>query len=163
MEDLVYDRENLQNVTAEWIQGLRPWKLHVVLTFRDCPSFEKADGTFRRLIQVLNRDAFGDHYTKKVGHSYFAYVRALEYQVRMSLHFHMLVDRPLNFDLVHRWWNAAAGFAWIDQTHDIESTCRYVSKYITKSDQQLKIYVPKENKVPHIAGGFKPYWWIVKS
>lgn len=163
MEELAIPYEEIQGATSSWIQELKPWMIYGTLTFKDPRELDVAIRYWRRLIQVLNRDAFGDHYTKKVGHSYFSYVLATEYQVRQALHFHFLADRPINFDLLHGWWGAAAGFAWLEIIHDRGKCCSYVSKYVTKSDQQLKIFVSKNQNAPHIAGGFLPYWWKVKT
>jgi hypothetical protein len=114
-------------------------------------------------VQLLNRDAFGDHYARDVGHSYFSYVLATEYQVRQALHFHFLADRPLNFDLIHTWWGSTCGFAWLESIHDRGKCVSYLSKYVTKSDQELKFFVTEKHCVPHITGGFTPYWWKEKA
>lgn len=158
----VISHEDLQTVTAAWIADLKPWVVYGTLTFKDPREIDVAVSYWRRLIQVLNRDAFGDHYVRKVGHSYFSYVLATEYQQREALHFHFLVDRPLNFDLVHRWWGAAAGFAWLEIIRDREACIAYVSKYILKSDLGLRIFENVKQRTPLITGPegvFYLHWW----
>ena len=60
---------------------------------------------------MLNEETFGKRYTNYVGHSYFSYVASIEYQKRDVIHFHMLIDRPVDFRAVHKYWNIIAGFA----------------------------------------------------
>jgi hypothetical protein len=160
----VVDREQLRTATAEWIADLRPWRTFNTLTFREPRRADVAVSYWRRLVQVLNRDAFGDHYVRKVGHCYFSHVRATEYQQREALHFHFLADRPLNFDLVHSWWGAAAGFAWLEVIHDRAACVGYISKYILKSSDllALDIFENEKQRTPLITGpegSFYPYWW----
>ena len=157
--------DELHKVTAEWIADLKPWKVYGTLTFRDPKEVDVAFSFWRRLVQVLNRDAFGNHYSRKVGHSYFSYILATEYQQREALHYHFLDDRPLNFDLIHSWWGAAAGFAWIEKVKDRASCIGYISKYILKFDQGLRVFENTKDReytplVKGPQGCFTPYWWV---
>lgn len=145
----------LSNAEQEWLASLRSWKIFASLTFRDPIPPDVADRYFRRLVQLLNVRAFGKHYVKKFGHSYFSYVQALEFQRRDVVHFHFLADAPINFDLVHKWWGAAAGWAWIDQVRDEEKALEYVSKYIVKGGR-LKHHLRDVEPWPP---NEKPAWW----
>jgi hypothetical protein len=154
----------VRNITADWLIKLKPWQTFNTLTFRDPREPDVAWRYWRRLIQVLNRDAFGKNYVQKVGHCYFSYMVALEYQKREVVHFHFVADRPLNFDLVHSWWNSAAGFAWLEAMRDREGAVRYATKYLLKSDSGLQIFENEKQRTPLIKGPqgcYYPYWWVL--
>ena len=139
---------------AAWLGTLAPWKVFVTLTFAKDRPVDSAKSFFRRLIRELNRDLFGKRYSRVVGHSYFSYVLASEYQKRGAIHFHFLADRPLNFRLLHDQWNAWAGFA---QTAILESPTRAVEcvvKYVVKNDD-IEVYRSGWRGEP-IA---RPSWW----
>lgn len=164
MDELIIPRSEICKATAEWIRDLKRWRIYGTLTFKDPREVDVALRYWGRLIQVLNRDAFGEQYVRNVGHSYFSYVLATEYQRREALHFHFLADRPLNFDLIHSWWGAACGFAWLEPVKDQAACVGYISKYITKVDQALRIYESKKQRTPLIKGpegNFYPHWWRV--
>lgn len=148
-------KNNLVDAEQIWYSKLKNWKVFTTLTFRDLRSPDVAEKYFTRLIQVLNKNAFGKNYRKKVKHSYFSYIRGIEFQRRNVVHFHFLADAPINFDLVHRWWGNAAGFAWIDKVEDQKKALKYVCKYITKGGRvdrwmRNKVAWPPEEK---------PLWW----
>ena len=138
----------------DWLAGVKLWKLFLTLTFKNPIPPEPAFQLWRRLVRILNHHSFGSHYTRIVHHSYFSYVLGIEWQRREVVHFHALVDKPLNFDLVHRWWNRAAGFAWIDQIEHYDKALYYVTKYVTKGGE-LKIYSARNERVPKPL----PIWW----
>jgi hypothetical protein len=147
-------RAQLFQDTAEWIYSLRPWSTFVTLTFKDEKPPDVANRLFKKLISVLNENTFGKKYTRKVGHSYFSYVQGIEYQKRDVIHFHMLIDRPVDFLRIHLFWNAWAGFVWTDVILDREKVVNYVSKYISKGGE-INVYLAKKKCVPHQ----KPHWW----
>jgi hypothetical protein len=154
---------NLRDVTAEWLANFKDWKNFNTLTFRDPKYPDVAYSFWRRLVQILNVDAFGKNYVRRVGHSYFSYVLAMEYQKRDVVHFHFLADRPLNFDLVHAWWGKACGFAWLEKVNDKTAAAVYATKYILKSEAGLMVFENKKSKSPSISGpegNFRPYWWV---
>jgi hypothetical protein len=70
------------------------------LTFRKETAPDVAKSKFKGLVKTLNQDVYGKRYTKKVGHSYFSYIQGIEYQRREVIHFHVLIDRPVNFELM---------------------------------------------------------------
>jgi hypothetical protein len=88
----------------------------------------------------------------------------MEYQKRDVVHFHFLADRPLNFELIHAWWNCAAGFAWIEKVKNQEAAALYAAKYLLKSDSGLQIFENVKQRTPMIKGPegcFHPYWWVI--
>ena len=137
-----------------WVKSFAQWKHFVTLTFRDIVTRDQSENQFRFLIQVLNRDLFGNHYTRTVGHSYFAYAAGWEHQKRGALHIHALIDRPINFNVIHAVWNKMAGFAWIEPVTDIDGVSGYLSKYVTKGGE-LSLYKPEKVKEPP----FQPFWY----
>lgn len=143
-----------QEATRDWLATAKAWKLFLTLTFKNPIGPEPAFQIWRRLVRILNHKSFGRHYTRIVQHSYFSYVLGIEFQRRDVVHFHALVDKPLNFDLVHRWWNRAAGFAWIDQIQNRDKAIHYVTKYVTKGGE-LKTYAAKTERMPKPL----PIWW----
>jgi hypothetical protein len=139
---------------VEWLLPLRPWSIFITLTFRDEKPPDVAKALLRRLIRTLNQDVFGKHYVKKVGHSYFSYIYAIEYQRRDVVHFHVLIDRPVNFDRIHILWNSWAGFAWTEIVKDPIDVIDYVCKYICKGGEVYP-YIAKKEFSPDVL----PYWW----
>lgn len=153
----------LKKASAEWIASLHDWTTFNTLTFREPREPDVAWYYYRRLLQVLNIDAFGKHYIRKVGHCYYPYVVAMEYQKREVVHFHFLCDRPLHFDLIHGWWGAAAGFAYLEKIDKFMSTMDYMTKYETKSDSGFLVYENLVDKTPLIKGPVncvRPWWWV---
>lgn len=148
----------VSSANADWLIGQAEWKNYVTLTFRDPRFADVAKRYYLRMVQILNKDAFGKRYVRKVGHSYFSYVLATEYQRREAIHFHVLADRPLNYDLIHRWWNAAAGFAWIEPIESRADVVRYCSKYCVKGGE-LDLFITDKSRTPMI-GPLPPAWWI---
>ncbi len=143
-----------QEATRDWLASLKIWRVFLTLTFKNPIAPEPAFQIWRRLVRILNQKSFGPHYTRLVHHSYFSYVLGLEYQRRDVVHFHALVDKPLNFDLIHRWWNRAAGFAWIDQIEHYDKAIHYVTKYVIKGGE-LSIYAARNERMPKPL----PLWW----
>jgi hypothetical protein len=146
---------------ASWLAKLADWKIFITLTFKDPTSGDVANWQFRRLLQVLNKDAFGKRYVRKVGHSYFSYAVATEYQRRDVIHFHALADKPINMNVVHSYWNHAAGWAWIEPVKNLDQVTSYCSKYCVKGGQ-VEVYMTERPRIPMI-GSLPPYWWIEKK
>lgn len=138
----------------KWIRDFAPWKSFVTLTFRDIVTRDQCENQFRFLLQVLNRDLYGNHYTRINGHCYFAYVVGLEVQKRGALHLHFLADKPINYQLLHTVWNRMSGFAFIKPVSDMEGVIHYLTKYITKGGD-LMPWKPAKFKEP----AFAPEWY----
>jgi hypothetical protein len=151
-------RKILAESTANWLYSLRSWSIFITLTFREEKPPDVAKALFMRLIRKLNEDVFGKHYTKKVGHSYFSYLLAIEYQRREVIHFHVLIDRPVNFDKIHILWNSWAGFAWTEIIKNQIKIVNYACKYISKGGEVMP-FIAKEQFTPEIL----PYWWKLPS
>ncbi len=144
----------LRDTYAKWLATLAPWSLFVTLTFREDRTEDVARGLFRRLVRVLNEEAFGKRYQRIVKHSYFSYVLAMEYQLREVVHLHFIADRPLHFRLLHDVWNVWAGFALTEIIRDPEGALKYVSKYVVKAEHP-EIWVAKKQVMPVVM----PSWW----
>lgn len=138
---------------SSFLSAQADWKLFLTVTFRDFHSREMVTKKIRSLVQILNRDLFGNHYTRIVGHSYFAYAYALENQKRGALHVHWLVDRPVRFELIHSvmkiWDGHCQGVVVSDM-----SQVSYVAKYVTKGGD-VEVYKPRVYKNP----SFVPMWF----
>jgi hypothetical protein len=147
-------RNELANINAEWINGLREWTTFITLTFKKETAQDTANRLFNRLISILNKECFGKHYTRFVKHSYFSYVQGIEYQKRDVIHFHVLIDRPVNFQRIHILWNAWAGFVWTEIVKNQYQVTRYVSKYICKGGE-INVHLADEKYIPHVM----PFWW----
>ena len=157
-EDAATSQADIACAWAEWITDFAVWKSFLTLTV-DNDHFCLRDGFIKRvrsLVQVLNKDLFGNHYIRIVGHSYFSHVLGIEYTKNGVIHGHMLVDRPLNFPLVHRFWNSISGFVWLKPVTDISGAARYISKYVSKGDDVELIYKATSHKSPHEP---IPFWY----
>lgn len=139
----------------KWILNLASWKSLITLTFEEEKTPDVARSLFNWFVRKLNKHAFGSHYTQKVGHSYFSYVVGLERQTRDVVHFHALVDKPLDFNYLHKLWGSRCGFAWVDGSiHNRVNAIRYVCKYTVKGGE-LDTYKSNCEKVPSPL----PLWW----
>lgn len=147
----------IQKELVDWLAGATRWTSFGTLTLRDIRPPDVAKRYFLRLVQLINKQAFGAHYVEKVGHSYFNYVCGMEFQQREVVHFHFLADRPLPYKFIHQWWNLAMGFAHIDQIKDPVKSVAYVTKYVLKGGaENLDIYLKGSHRVPVPL----PPWWI---
>jgi hypothetical protein len=150
-------RESKKTIRKEWSKWLseRNWCVFLTLTFRKETSEETALKLFRFLVRNLNEEVYVKHYINYVQHSYFSYVVGIEYQVREVIHFHALIDRPVNFELINRLWNAWAGFAKPEIIRNNEHAVYYVTKYAAKYGQLEAPFFAKKIYTPT----FLPPWW----
>ncbi|MCD4735603.1 MAG: hypothetical protein K8R53_06135 [Bacteroidales bacterium] len=144
----------LQERYIDWIMGLGDWNIFLTLTFRNSKYFDVSIGWWKKLVKELNKDLVGNHYSRKVGHSYFSYVLGIEKQVRGDYHFHVLIDRPIHFKLLHEYWGRECGFLKTEIIRKKEHAVQYITKYICKGGV-LEPYVQKNKYYPTIT----PYWW----
>lgn len=151
-------KNELQQVYYEWLSSAAQWKSFITLTFKDERTHDVAFSYYKRLIQVLNKRLFGNHYVRKVGHCYFNYVVGMEFTLsREVCHFHVLVDQPVNYELIHSWWGCAAGMAWISKVESQEKALYYVTKYVCKGgDENIQVYLKSRHKTPVDP----PLWWF---
>ena len=139
---------------VDWILSLADWSSFITLTFRDPIGYDPALNKFRYLVRVLNKELFGNHYTRIVKHSYFSYVLCAEYQTRDVLHYHLLIDRPVDYLLIHDTWEKIAGFAQTKRIVNRIAAVRYVIKYAIK-ENDIRVYVAKALFNPSQF----PIWW----
>ena len=147
-------RKLITDQTVLWILDLANWKVSLTLTFRDEKYHDVAIAYFKKLVRYLNKDVFGKQYKKIVKESYFSYALGIEYQRRGVIHFHAIVDRPVNFKRIHTLWNKWAGFAWIDNIRNQYDCVRYIAKYILKGGQN-EVHKAKKLYMPEVI----PHWW----
>lgn len=153
-DSLKGERINITEV-ADWICNQATWTTLLTLTYKDLDKDQlKCDNDFRWLVRILNKELFGKRYTRKVGHSYFSYFIATEYQKRGTLHFHVLIDQPVNYKLIHDFWNRYFGFAQTTKIRDVYSTAIYAIKYVLK-ENDYRMYVAPAIYKPEIL----PDWW----
>ena len=143
--DNYYIRREIAKETAEWISGLATWKNFLTLTFENATPYDTAYKKWKYLVKKLNEKQFGKNYIRKVGHSYFSYILAVEKQTRGVLHFHALINQPIDYKLVHSFWNEHCGFAWAEPTEDLKKVVDYCTKYIVKGGEIIP-YLTKNKK-----------------
>ena len=146
-------RKILAGGYANWLSS-KQWDSFITLTFRDEVSPEVANHQFGHLLQELNKELFGNHYSKIVGHSYFSYILGASNQKRGFLHFHLLTDRPVNFSLIKSKWYLWAGNADTENIRSNDRTVSYVTKAIEEGGK-ISVYEAKKAYIPK----FFPPWW----
>lgn len=152
-------RKILATELTGWVAGLANWTTFVTLTFKENRFPDVAWALYRWFVSTNNVHAFGRHYTRKVGHSYFSYAVGMEYQTRDVVHFHLLVDKPLDFNYVHATWGDRCGYAWIDtDLKDKDRVISYVCKYVLKGGQ-VDVYKAMKDYAP----ANLPTWWKDRS
>ena len=139
---------------VRWLLGLAPWMAMISLTFEEEKSVDSAKAWYRKLVRVLNESLLGKRYRRIVGESYFSYAVGLEYQSRGVPHFHMIVDRPVDFALIHKRWGKWVCFAWTDLIKHPGKATRYVVKYAIKHGE-LDVYKSNWKGEPIV----QPSWW----
>ncbi len=147
-------RRIIRQDLTDWLSK-RKWVVFLTLTFRNEIETEIALKLVKQLIRILNVNVFGKHYTNFVRHSYFSYMIGIEFQKRGVIHFHILIDRPVNFDLIKRFWNSCAGYAECSIIRNNENSVYYVTKYAAKSGEIEPPYFAKKVYTPP----FIPSWW----
>jgi hypothetical protein len=153
-------RKSEQEDWVKWLSTIN-WKSLLTLTYDDKKhSFEvlpeHAEKHWRDLVRVLNIGVFGPQYAKKCHHSYFGYLKAMEWQKRGVIHMHVLIDNYVNYELILRHWSSQHGFAQISSVGDSFTALEYMTKYVMKGGSEyLNLYQSKKKTIPM----FKPEWW----
>ena len=115
---------------AEYL-GRWPWQWFVTLTFRADVHPEAADKRFRSWLAAVERER------NRVGlfDGGLRWVRALEYQRRGVIHFHVLLGNvgALRYATAHEHWRE--GHAWIEPVRDSGAVRAYVAKYVAKGGE----------------------------
>jgi len=156
--------DSLRDTWGAYVADFANWSAFWTLTFEQADrthsvTATEAEFAWRRLIQTLNRDLYGNHYTRIVGHSYFSYARAFEQKPWGLLHMHALTDRRTNWALAHRYWQGERrpfhiGIVDIRKVDDVQTDARYLTKYITKGGD-VTLFRQEKNKMP----AFQPLWF----
>jgi len=154
IQDRIPCRQGWETYLGEFAQ----WKHYLTLTFRDEVYPDIAMSKYMQLVNQLNKSLYGSNYVRKYGHSYFSYLLGIEYQKRGVIHFHVLIDKPIDYALAHKIWNKIAGFAWIEPIENPEALISYCTKYVIKGGDLLP-YRSKNKKSPNNL----PYWWGEKT
>jgi hypothetical protein len=156
-DTLKIDLEQVKQGWRDWIKNLAPWETFITLTFdNDHQTYrEGMEKRWRSLVQFLNRDLYGNHYVRMVGHSYFSYVAGFEYTTNNAIHMHAVIDKPYDFKALHRYWNHMSGFAQIQTTYDRRGAVDYLTKYVLK-DNDLLFWKAGKPKQP----AFAPLWYL---
>jgi len=150
---------HLRDQYIEWISSLADWRIFLTLTFRDDKPVDSAMRYWYKLVRELNSDFLGDRYVKIAGHSYFSYALGIHYQKRGVIHFHVLVDKPLNFKLIHKLWGNWCGFAKCERINNKSECVEYITSYILK-DGLVDPYISKKDIKPLYV---PPVWWSFDS
>jgi len=148
-------REDMQAISVAWLLGMDEWKHFVTLTFRKDVHPDEARYAWRQLLVELNREVAGLHYTNVVGHCYFSYVLAMEYQKRQVAHFHVVCGSSINYQKIHDFWGQKNGFANIQPIREVADCVEYVTKYMLKGGDIVP-YMASRIFVPRVL----PSWWF---
>jgi len=113
------------------------WTWFCTLTFRSSVHPEKAAKLFHVWWCMMNQKLYGRRWRKKS--QGVRWVRAIEYQKRHVLHFHVLVGGKGTPGLVAREfeeaWFDLAGIARMSLVESQDAALAYVSKYVSKGGQ----------------------------
>jgi len=151
----------LRDQWAAYVASFSTWTAFYTLTFSDQDrthdvTLTECNFLWRRLVQLMNRNLYGNNYTRIVGHCYFDYALAFEYQKRGALHMHALVSGRTHWEFVNRVWRHMAGIVKIVPVDDSYKTAKYLCKYITKGGDVILHRAKRPIKEP----SFKPLWYI---
>ena len=142
--------EGPQPLQEAWIAFLRlwDWEWTGTLTFRGNVHPEAADKRFRRFVMQLNRVLYGRRWFKH-GRG-IRWVRALEYQQRGAVHYHVLFAgvsglRPHD---CARMWNDLGGLAEIQPIRNTAAALRYLTKDVLRGGE---LDVEPRMRAPHPA------------
>ena len=124
-----------------WVDmlGRYQWDWFVTLTFRNCIHPEAAEKRFRCWLNVLNRKLYGRNWSKHGQGVYWA--KALEWQKRNVIHFHLLMSDVQNLNETLRRldamdkWRHFAGFARIEVPKQQDCVAGYCAKYVIKGGE----------------------------
>lgn len=112
-----------------------PWEWCCTLTFRERVHPEAADKQFQVFVIQLNRALYGPRWLKH-GRG-VRWVRALEYQRRGTVHYHVLLAgvSGLRPRACAEIWKKRAGFARIEPIRDMVAVLRYFSKDVLRGGE----------------------------
>lgn len=143
--NLVSVATNLHDAWADWLRKFEPYDWFSTLTFKENINVTTADTQYHRWIRQINEFAFGRRYKEK-GQG-ITHIRAIEYQKRGVVHFHVLIGNlPFNlnrkaFEQVWETQHSNNGFANTYSYDPQLGAVGYLGKYITKGGQ-IDVYLP---------------------
>jgi hypothetical protein len=151
---------DLQKSWEGFLSTFSDWSQFWTLTFDELDRSHdvtrtEAEFLWRRLVQTINTDLYGHHYTRIVGHCYLDYALAFERGSRGQLHMHALLNGVAHWELVNRVWRHMAGIIKIKPVDSVEGAVKYVCKYVTKGGDVM-LYRSRKPKEPK----FKPMWYL---
>ena len=156
------NRSDITEAWREWISKI-PWRAMITLTVKDpFMKVESLINSYMRLVRYVNKEVFGNNYTRIVHHSYFDYLVGVERQKRGAPHLHVLVDRPVPFDYIRKMWEKAWGIGWvgIDKVSEKIGAVEYLTKYVAKGGE-LILHTALENTAPNRMTPHQKFdWWI---
>jgi len=164
MDELIrLDASSFTRIWADYLEHIAIWSSFWTMTFSEADRTHEvteveSEFLWRRLVQRLNIELYGKHYTRMIGHSYFSYALAFEYQKRGAIHMHALVDGITNWELANRVWRQMAGIIKIEPVDDGLKAAKYICKYVAKGGE-INLYIAKKCKPP----SFKPMWYLEVS
>ena len=95
----------------------------LTLTFEDnVDNLDYAFDEFRKFIQRLRYNEAEN----------LKYIATIEFQKRGAIHFHLLVDRFIDYRKYQKIWGH--GYIWIERPSSVAKAINYITKYITKLD-----------------------------
>lgn len=128
-------------IQAGWVSFLLryEWDWFITFTFRDVRHAEAADKLFKVWLNQVNNKLYGRRWREHGQGVYW--VKALEYQKRGIIHFHVLMSDVQNLNETLRRlsfmdrWNKLAGFSKIEVPNRQDCVTRYCAKYIIKGGE----------------------------
>lgn len=153
--------DELTDAWLEWIDHQRDWKTFITFTNKSVDlRQETLVNSWLRLVRYINKEVFGNNYTRIVHHSYFSYVLGIEKQKRGALHIHALVDRPVPFAYLRRMWEIAFDMGWvgIDKVDDKRGAVSYMVKYVMKGGDVIPFIASQSIMRLKPVTPFE--WWI---
>ena len=162
MDELIQvDKAALREAWTETVTNFADWSVFISMTFDTADrthdvTWDESLYLWRRLVQALNRQLYGNHYLRQVGHSYFPYALAFEYQTRGVLHMHALAEGPTNWEAINGLWRQMAGIVNVEPVTNKYKSAKYLCKYVTKGGDVILYRSNKKIKPP----AFKPAWYL---
>lgn len=135
----------------DYAKFLNQWSFHwfCTFTFKESRHPEAADKLFRVWINDLNISIYGKQNVRKRGHGVF-WVRALEWQKRGVIHYHVLLafenHKSLKQDFFSSLTRVSYALKWRDELDagiakiddikgDQQKVTSYLTKYVTKDGE----------------------------
>jgi hypothetical protein len=167
LEDLLDRKDREEQVKEANLQWFMTWgfttKWHMTFNPKKFPrgaSFNQCVWAWEYVIvENLNKELYGYHYKRNIGHSYFSYLLGIEPHRSGLLHMHAVTSHRTNWRLARQLYQGGkklnVGTIEIKPIDDLERDIRYAIKYVTKNDGEPVLFRTENEKEPP----FKPYWF----